>query len=263
MEIIKSVFEFWKYDHPQVALLLESKEKPYFLRLEKLIQITELPIQLLPSLIGSKIFPVFYEVGEITNLGFPSNKENTFIKDLKFQYSKLASIFRSELRNVPFQINDYIVVHGRVLYPNGVPNDQLWSSDYDDYWINYDGENTLRLDSYALVGDEKHFKLVCLSYASEEQQFRKVSFERRYYKHTYYIDYRNCRLATTSEIDEFEIKSLERYQMLRDAASQEIYESEIRKENERDNFDALTDGQFGDFDEFNGDNSSLRDGLGL
>ncbi len=35
-----------------------------------------------------------------------------------------------------------------------------------------------------------------------------------------------------------------------------------RRDAERDTFDALTDGQYGDYDDFGGDMDSLRDALG-
>ncbi len=256
MSIIKKVFEFWKYDQAQIALLLENNEKPYFLRLEKLIQITQLPIQLLPALVGSEVVPIFYEVGEATDLGFVAYKKNTFVKDLQFQYSKSASVFRFELGSVPLKIGDFIVVNGTTIDPSGAQSDAFGS---DDYWINYIGENTMQVDRFALVGDEKRFALVCSAFVSEQEQLTNQSFERVYYKPEYYIEYQSCRLATIEEINEFEVKQLEHRESIRESTREQIYQTEY----EKDTFDALTDGQIGDFDEFESANSSLRDYLGL
>lgn len=256
MKKIKKVFEFWKYNQAQVGLLLENNQKPYFLRLEKLIQITHLPIQLLPALVSSEVTPTFYEVGEATDLGFLAYKENTFIKNLQFLYSNDASVFRFELGRVPFKIGDFIVVNGTTIDPEGAKSNVFC---YGDYWINYNGENTMQIERFALVGDDRRFVLVCLAYVSEQKRLPNLSFQRLYYEPEYYIEYQSCRLATIDEIDEFEAKRLEHSELIRESAHEQI----DRAEYEKDTFDAMTDGQLGDYDEFESDNSSLKDYLGL
>ena len=72
--------------------------------------------------------------------------------------------------------------------------------------------------------------------------------------------------AAWSKLDEKESQlqaELTRQQMAAD--EDDSYDSGdyySRDDAERDTFDALTDGQYGDYDDFNGDTDSLRDAMG-
>lgn len=147
---------------------------------------------------------------------------------------------------------------------------------YALYFLFLDIEDNISCESKKITPNELwEIKVIYNLIQGENESFFKdnLEFIQSYLTRNY--EYKNGSIRDFVEKNEFYINGdfdnwfsaikyiIEQEKPKRDNDFEPDYNQTYnRREIERDNFDALTDGQYGDFDDFNGDIDHLRDSMG-
>lgn len=261
MKEIRNVFEFWKEEKHMITIAFERTDKACFIELERLIEMTGLSYELIPRLIGSSMRQLFYKPGDfIEHWGSICKKGEIVTKHLEFEYTDMVKVLQRELKLVPFKIGDFIAVNGNNIEVNPIRHHVGFLEGLNYYWDCFEesGENTMEVIRYIVKAETLEFKLVCKSYKYIEE--RSGKFRWQWYDPEFYVNYQFCRTATEKEVIEYKEKEDNFHVELREASK-----GEEPRNHKKDTFDALTDGQYGDYDDFEGDIDigSVKDDLGL